>query len=149
MAQISNLTDPVIVVNGDLLTTLDFRQMIQFHHTNGADVTLGLFPREVKIDFGVIELGSDSEFNGYREKPTYHFEVSMGVNIIGSSAMKYVEKGKHLDMPDLILKVHQNGGKVKCYRQPCRWLDIGRMDDYAQAQDEFTQNETTFLEPEP
>jgi len=147
LSLISNCTDPVMVVNGDLLTTLDFRQMIAFHREQRADVTIGLFPREVKIDFGVIELGSDGQFSGYREKPTYHFEVSMGVNVIGQSALRHVPKGQRLDMPDLILKVHQAGGRVKCYRQECQWLDIGRMDDYAKAQDDFSQNDTVYLEP--
>jgi NDP-sugar pyrophosphorylase family protein len=145
LSLISNLTDPFIVMNGDLLTTLDFRAMLRFHQRQKADFTLGLFPRQVKIDFGVIQFDARGEFNGYREKPTYNFEVSMGVNIIRHSALKYVTPGKHLDMPDLVLKVHGGGGRVKCYREACRWLDIGRMDDYAMAQDEFAQNETTFL----
>ena len=82
LSLIPNLTDPFIVMNGDLLTTLDFRRMIDFHRTEQADFTLGLFPREVKIDFGVIELNGDGKFNGYREKPSYNFEVSMGVNVL-------------------------------------------------------------------
>jgi NDP-sugar pyrophosphorylase family protein len=70
------------------------------------------------------------------------------VNVIGIDAMKHVVKGKHLDMPDLVLKVHASGGRVKCYREECRWLDIGRMDDYALAQEEFSQNEEAFLNVE-
>jgi hypothetical protein len=69
----------------------------------------------------------------------------MGVNVIGLPAMKHVAAGRHLDMPDLVLKVHGSGGRVKCYRENCRWLDIGRMDDYALAQEEFAQNEEAFL----
>ena len=69
----------------------------------------------------------------------------MGVNVIGLAAMKHVVAGKYLDMPDLVLKVHASGGPVKCYREECRWLDIGRMDDYALAQEEFAQNEEAFL----
>ncbi len=148
LSMIKNLSDPFVVMNGDLLTTLDFRRMLEFHREQKADFTIGAFPREVKIDFGVIEFGEDHQFTGYREKPTYNFEVSMGVNIIGRNALQHVLAGQHLDMPDLVLKVHRAGGAVKCYRQDCRWLDIGRMDDYAQAQDEFSQNEAAFLEPE-
>jgi NDP-sugar pyrophosphorylase family protein len=134
-----------MVMNGDLLTTLDFREMLAFHSEQKADFTVGVFPREVKIDFGVVKLGANGQFKGFNEKPTYHFEVSMGVNVIGLSAMKHVLSGEHLDMPDLVLKVHRRGGRVKCYRESCRWLDIGRMDDYAQAQEEFAQNEAAFL----
>jgi NDP-mannose synthase len=145
LSLISNLTDPFIVMNGDLLTTLDFRSMLRFHGRQKADFTVGVFPREVKIDFGVIQFDGRGEFDGYREKPKYNFDVSMGVNVIGLAAMKHVATGKHLDMPDLVLKVHGSGGRVKCYREACRWLDIGRMDDYALAQEEFAQNEEAFL----
>ena len=145
LSLIENLTDPFIVMNGDLLTTLDLQRMIDFHHSEQADFTLGVFPREVKIDFGVIELNGDGQFNGYREKPTYNFEVSMGVNVLGLSVMKHLKNAQPLDMPDLVLQVHRSGGRVACYRQSCRWLDIGRMDDYAQAQEEFANNEAAFL----
>jgi NDP-sugar pyrophosphorylase family protein len=132
-------------MNGDLLTTLDFRQMLQFHDEQDADFTVGMFPREVKIDFGVIKLDGTGCFNGYDEKPTYHFEVSMGVNVISRRVLEHLEYAQPLDMPALVLKVHQTGGRVACYRQPCRWLDIGRMDDYAEAQEEFAHNEAAFL----
>ena len=145
LASIPNLTDPFVVMNGDLLTTLDFRSMLSFHEHERADFTVGVFPREVKIDFGVIQFDAQGEFDGYREKPRYHFDVSMGVNVIGRAAMNHVVKGEYLDMPELVLKVHGSGGRVKCYREECRWLDIGRMDDYALAQEEFAQNEEAFL----
>ena len=145
LSLIPNLTDPFIVMNGDLLTTLDFGRMIDFHRTEQADFTLGLFPREVKIDFGVIELNGNGNFNGYREKPSYNFEVSMGVNVLSPSVVRHIKKLERLDMPELVLQVHRSGGRVACYREPCRWLDIGRMDDYAQAQEEFAKNEAAFL----
>jgi NDP-mannose synthase len=147
LSLISNPSDPMLVLNGDLLTTLDFTSMLDFHRQSRAEFTVAVFPREVKIDFGVIEFTDKQEFNGYREKPTYNFEVSMGVNIIARSALHHIVKGQRLDMPDLVLKVHAAGGRVKCFRQPCQWLDIGRMDDYAKAQDEFCQNDAVYLEP--
>ena len=146
LALLSELTDPVIVMNGDLLTTLDFAAMIRYHREQKADLTVGVFPREVKIDFGVVDSGPCGEFEGFREKPTFHFDVSMGVNVIGSGALKHVIAGQRLDMPDLVLKVHQTGGKVASFRQACRWLDIGRLDDYALAQEEFERDENAYLD---
>lgn len=145
LSLIPNLTDPFLVMNGDLLTTLNFDQMLQFHQEQRAALTVGVFPREVKIDFGVIQFDGAGAFSGYDEKPTYHFDVSMGVNVIGLSTLTHLEPAVPIDMPSLVLKVHKAGGRVACYRQPCRWLDIGRMDDYAQAQDEFAENEAAFL----
>ena len=81
--------------------------MIDFHRTEQADFTLGLFPREVKIDFGVIELNGDGNFNGYREKPSYNFEVSMGVNVLSLSVVRHIKKLERLDMPELVLQVHR------------------------------------------
>jgi NDP-sugar pyrophosphorylase family protein len=144
---INNLSDPFLVVNGDLLTTLDFREMLRYHKKEEANFTLAVFPRQVQIDFGVVEFDREKEFKGYREKPSYHYEVSMGVNLIGLDALGHVQKGERLDMPDLVLRVFRSGGRVKCYRQKCEWLDIGRMDDYARAQDQFSQNNTVYLEP--
>lgn len=145
LGQIDDLTDPFIVMNGDLLTTLGFDRMLAFHTRQKADITVAVHQRDVRIDFGVVEIDDESAFAGYREKPTYHFDVSMGVNVISQSAMAHVSRNAYLDMPDLILKVHASGGKVCCYREDCYWLDIGRMDDYALAQEHFAANEGMFL----
>lgn len=143
---IQGLTDPFVVMNGDLLTTLNFEKMLDYHDRQKADITVAVYRRDVKIDFGVVKFGDDGDFAGFSEKPTYHFDVSMGVNLIGRSAMAHVKPNEHLDMPDLIMKVHESGGKVCCYREDCYWLDIGRMDDYALAQEHYSQNEKRFLE---
>ena len=141
------LTDPFLVMNGDLLTTLSFSALLDFHRREKNDATVAVYPREVRIDFGLIERGEDGRFSGYREKPTYRFEVSMGVYAMSRSVLQYVPDGAKLDMPDLILRVHEAGGRVGCYREDCYWLDIGRMDDYARAQEQFEKNAEMFLGP--
>lgn len=145
LSQVARLTEPFLVMNGDLLTTLNFRRMIEFHRRQRADITIGAFPREVRIDFGVLQSDAEGTFHGYQEKPTFSYEVSMGVYVMGRAVMKHVRPGERLDMPELVLKVHAAGGKVCCYREQCRWLDIGRMDDYAEAQEQFSRDETAFL----
>ncbi|MHC4443321.1 MAG: sugar phosphate nucleotidyltransferase [Planctomycetota bacterium] len=145
LGAVQGLTDPFIVMNGDLLTTLDFNKMLDFHNNNKAEITVGVYSREVKIDFGVIESNENKEFIGLREKPTYSFEVSMGVNVISLAAMKHVKENQYLDMPNLFMKVHEAGQKVCCYREDCYWLDVGRMDDYALAQEQYAQKESEFL----
>ena len=142
---IEERTDPVIVMNGDLLTTLDFSRMLQFHHDESADITIGAYQRAVKIDFGVIESDKNNDFIGFQEKPVFNFEVSMGVNILGQRALEKITRNTYLDMPDLILQVHKKGGRISCYREDCFWLDIGRMDDYALAQEKFSEQEDFFL----
>jgi len=145
LASVDGLTEPFLVMNGDLLTDLDFRRLVSYHVERRCDVTVSVHRREVKIDFGVVESDEKLGFTGFKEKPIYHFEVSMGVNVLSRSVLARVSAGEHLDMPDLILKTHEAGGTVCCFREPCYWLDIGRMDDYALAQDHFEKNEGLFL----
>ncbi len=134
----------LIVMNGDLLTALNFNAMIKSHYDNNADITIAIYPRQVKIDFGVVQLDGTS-FAGFEEKPVFDYRVSMGVNIISSQVREQIALNEYLDMPNLILKVHEQGRKVNCYQEDCYWLDIGRMDDYAQAQTDFEENEELFL----
>ena len=149
LAMVDDLTDPFLVMNGDLLTTLNFNKMLEHHRARRADITVGTFRRDVRIDFGVIESDDQGRFLGCREKPTYHFEVSMGVNVLRRGVAERIEPNKPLDMPDLIESVHTSGGTVCCYREDCYWLDIGRMDDYALAQEQYAQNEQMFLGTTP
>jgi len=148
LASVENISDTFIVMNGDLLTSLDFEKMLDFHTDMEADVTIAIHRRDVTIDFGVVERNKDKKFSGFIEKPIYHFDVSMGINIINKDVMRFIKPGEYMDMPDLILKVHESGGKVCCYEEDCFWLDIGRMEDYAEAQNKFEENEKMFFEEE-
>ncbi len=142
---IEHLTDTFIVVNGDLLTTLSPARMLEYHLAQQADATLAVYRRDVQIDFGVIESNGKGEFETYREKPTFRFDVSMGINVLNRSVLQFLIRGTKADMPELIVKIDAAGGKVCCYKEDCYWLDIGRMDDYALAQEQFAQNEHEFL----
>ena len=138
--------DPVLVINGDILTTLDFAAMFAFHRTQGAAATIASYPREVKIDFGVLEFGADPHvLTGYVEKPALAFQVSMGVYILNPIAWDYLVPGRPLPMPDLLETLRGAGHPVHCFRQECYWLDIGRHDDYATANEIFEARRASFL----
>lgn len=139
------LTEPFMVMNGDLLTTLSFTRLLAHHRQENADLTLALYGRKVVIDFGVVDTEDGGTYVGYREKPTYHYDVSMGVYAMSRSVMDHVPQGTRLDMPDLVRRIHAAGGRVACYRESCYWLDIGRMDDYALAQEQYAANAEMFL----
>src|SRR5262245_9014284 len=128
---LDRLEDDFLVMNGDLLTTLNYRKLYSFHKERGGAATVGLFPREAKIDFGVIEKNADQQLKEYIEKPVYHFTVSMGINVFKKSVVsEVIESGKHVDIPELILRIKDAGLPIYCYSEDCQWLDIGRMDDY-------------------
>ncbi len=139
-------SDPALIINGDILTTLDFAAMYDFHRDRGASATIASYPREVKIDFGVLEFADDPNVvAGYREKPEFSFQVSMGVYILDPAAWNYLTPGTPLPMPDLLETMRGEGRAVHCFRQPCYWLDIGRHDDYATANEIFVARRTEFL----
>ncbi len=142
---IDQLEDDFLVMNGDLLTTLNYAKMFAFHQQIKAAATIGLYQREVKIDFGVIETDVEKKLVRYIEKPTYHFDVSMGVNIFHVQTVKpYLKPGQYLDIPVLMQRLHQDGYPVHCYSEPCYWLDIGRVDDYQMASEIFESRKAEF-----
>ena len=147
-AVIDQLGENFIVTNGDLLTTLDFRAMYDEHLASGAAATIGLYRREVKIDFGVVDFKESGELERYREKPVFDFEVSMGVNILRAAAVKpFLKVGEYLDIPDLMQQLVSAGQSVRGFRSDCYWLDIGRVDDYKIATEVFEQRMDEFLPP--
>src|SRR3954454_24561297 len=111
---------PALVINGDILTTLDLAAMYAFHRAQGAAATIASYRREVKIDFGVLEFGDDPHvLAGYREKPEFSFQVSMGIYILDPSAWDYLRPGEPLPMPDLLESMRKAGKPVHCFRPSC------------------------------
>lgn len=145
-AVLDRLGERFFVTNGDLLTTLDFGAMLRAHDKAGADATVASFRREVKIDFGLLETDADMRMTGYTEKPSYPHLVSMGCYVLRRDAVRgLVAPNRYLDMPDLMRGMVAGGQHVLCHAPECRWLDIGRPDDYATAQELFQTARDTFL----
>lgn len=145
---IDGLEENFLVINGDTLTTLDYRELFQRHLKHGGMATIGVHTREVKIDFGVIQMTSEGELSGYIEKPAHSSLVSMGVNVLNLGCKKYIDQNEPLGMPDLLLRMKEAGQEVYCYLSDDYWLDVGRLEDYQIAQDEFEQNRRRFLPDE-
>lgn len=137
--------EPFLVMNGDLLTTLDYRSMWACHGENEAIATLATFQRDVKIDLGVIETDDQGLVQEYVEKPVYHYTVSTGIYIFDPAILEYIPNNKKMDLPDLIRQLIASGQRVSTYALEGYWLDIGRYDDYTQASKIFEQNRTKFL----
>ena len=142
---IAGLKEPFLVMNGDLLTTLDFRAMWDYHLRCGAIATLATFQRDVKIDLGVIDVDGQGWVQGYIEKPTYHYAVSTGIYVFQPDVLGYIPRQQQMDLPDLILKLLATGEQVAAYPFEGIWLDIGRMDDYERAVTEFQDHCAEFL----
>jgi NDP-sugar pyrophosphorylase family protein len=131
-----------LVMNGDVLTDIDYAALLEQHTASGAAATIATKTRDVLIQLGVLVFGDSgdrSRLTGYLEKPTVRYEASMGVYCFAPRALEHIEKGEALDFPDLVLKLIAAGEEVRAYPSDGYWLDIGRHDDYEAAQAEFEE----------
>lgn len=144
---LTRLDGDFIVTNGDLLTTLNLRRLIDAHNENKAAATISVYEREVKIDFGIVQTDGHMNLTGYLEKPVTRHLVSMGLYVLNRDAVApHVTLNQYLDMPDLMKALMAEERHVHCHHQPDSfWLDIGRPDDYATAQKLFEEQRELFL----
>ena len=142
---IPDLGGTLLMMNGDILTTLDYRDLIERHRESGAIVTIASYVRQVKIDFGVIEADAANVLTRYVEKPKLDYRVSMGVYVFEPEVLRYLRPGQYHDFPDLVKTLIAEGKKVVSYPFSGYWLDMGRPDDYARAVEEFESRRTEFL----
>jgi NDP-mannose synthase len=139
LASVPDLDETFLVMNGDLLTDLDFDVLVSFHRRQGAALTIATHRRNVNVDYGVLEADEKNQVIGYKEKPELSYDVSMGIYVYEPSVLKFIAPGKYLDFPDLVLMLIAAGEKVCAMPSDCLWLDIGRPDDYALAQEIYAK----------
>lgn len=142
---IPGLHEPFFVMNGDILSNVDFGDMMRKHIARSADLTVGVVETCVQIQLGVLDVTSDDRIVGYDEKPTKTYAASMGVYVYSPSILELIEPGAYLDAPTLVLKLIEANRKVVGYREKFRWIDIGNLGEYERAQAEFEQDESVFL----
>jgi len=137
LSLVPGLDDTFLLMNGDLLTSLDCRDLIDFHRRSGASVTVATCRRSVNIDLGVLVVDSDGLVRDYIEKPVQQHDVSMGIYAFEPRVLDHIKPACRLDLPDLILRLLGRGEKVCAYRFDGYWLDVGRPEDYSRAIEEF------------
>jgi NDP-mannose synthase len=129
--------DTFLVMNGDVLTSLDLRDLVQQHRANGAAATIATHQRQQQINYGIIESDDERRVTAYIEKPTYHYRVSMGIYVLEPAVLDFVPRDQYQDLPDLVRQLMAAGQPVLAHPFDGYWLDIGRHDDYEQAVEEF------------
>ncbi len=144
LRMIPDLPETFLVMNGDLLTTLDYGRLVERHREAGHDLTIACHKRQVKIDFGILETDAEGLVRDYIEKPSINYEVSMGAYVFNRLALGYIPADKYFDFPDLI-RAMMSERKVGTYFHSGLWLDIGRHDDYEDAQKIFSEKRDIFL----
>lgn len=144
LANISDLDETFLVMNGDVLTTLNYKDLLETHRKSGAAITIASYPRHVKIDLGVLETDAEGFLTDYREKPSMDFRVSMGIYVYEPRVLRLIDAGSYLDFPTLVLRLLAAGERVATHSFDGYWLDIGRHDDYAEAQEQFAAHRQDF-----
>jgi NDP-sugar pyrophosphorylase family protein len=134
---VGDLDGTFLVLNGDLVTTLDHRELLRRHQKDGNLLTIAARSRSVAIDYGVIHLeGADQPLSrvvGYEEKPVIERLVSMGIYAMEPEALAHVPPNQYFDIPDLVRSLLEAGAPVGAFVYDGLWLDIGRHEDYEQA----------------
>ena len=134
--------EPFLAMNGDVLTTLDYAQLMRFHRGHEGGITIATHRKNVKIDLGVIE-SNDGFVNEYIEKPTMKFDVSMGVYVYDPDVVELIPE-RRFDFPDVVNAMLENGRKVAVYTGPGVWFDIGTVGEHERATAEIEAHPELF-----
>ena len=141
---INDLNENFLVINGDILTDLNFEKLLQLHESKKNLLTVSTYRRSTKIDYGVLDLSSDNNVIGFREKPVLDFNVSMGIYVMNKKILKHIPKDK-FGFDDLILRLLAKNEKVAVYIYNGYWMDIGRPEDFFSANEDFETMRGKFL----
>ncbi|MDH5744825.1 MAG: sugar phosphate nucleotidyltransferase [Candidatus Aminicenantes bacterium] len=145
IASIKDLEHNFIVMNGDILTTLDYSKLMGYHIKENSMITIAVYDKNVNIDLGILKLNENDEIYDYIEKPTLKYQVSTGIYVFNKKVLKYIKKNEYLDFPDLIKILIKNNERVKGFHFSGYWLDIGRREDHEKAIEEFEELKHRFL----
>ncbi len=142
---ITGLTDTFLVMNADVLTNLNYPDLVAHHRAQKSIATIGAYERQVKIDLGVIIKDGHGRIRDYLEKPTSSHLVSMGVYVFEPEVLSLINGQSYLDFPDLVQRLLAAQKPVGYYSFSGYWLDIGRYEDYHLATQEFESKKGDFL----
>jgi NDP-sugar pyrophosphorylase family protein len=142
---IPELPDNFLVMNGDVLTDLDYAGFFELHSGSGSIFSISSSVRNHVVDYGVLETNEMGSLSGFREKPSLQYQVSMGVYMVSRRALAYIPQEGPYGFDRLMLDLLAAGERVDVRPYRGYWLDIGRPDDYAQAIDVFEDMRASFL----
>ena len=144
LRQISGLDRTFLVMNADVLTNINYAELLRYHKERQGSATIGAYERQVTIDLGVIISNGQYHIKDYIEKPTSSYLVSMGVYVFEPEVLDYIGNKPYLDFPDLVKLLLGAGKTVNYYPFSGYWLDLGRHEDYAKAAEEFEDRKAEF-----
>ena len=140
---VPDLSGTFIAMNGDILTTLDYRELLAFHGQNDAALTVATHAKRVDIDLGVIETDGE-RIVGYREKPRLDYEVSMGIYAYDERALDQLPGDGPCQFPELVQRLLEAGERVAAFRSEAEWFDIGTFEEHQRAAEALERTPDMF-----
>lgn len=142
---INDLPDNFLVMNGDILTDLNFQDFHDTHVDNNNIFTISSFNRTHRMEYGVLEVNTDNVLTGFKEKPEYHFQVSMGIYMLSKRILDYIPENKAFGFDDLMYKLIEQEEFPYVLNFKGYWKDIGRPDDYMEAIEDFEKMKSSLI----
>jgi NDP-sugar pyrophosphorylase family protein len=128
--------EPLLVINGDILTRVDFRAMLHFHREHKADLTVAVRQYELNVPYGVVDTDGVA-VRGILEKPVVKQFINAGIYLLNPAVRLMIPNGQPYDIPELIQRLLKENGTVVCFPIREYWLDIGKADQYDQAKSDI------------
>jgi len=148
LRSLTHIAEPFLLINCDVLTTLDFRRFREFHLEGDSLLTIASQNKAVPIELGVME--TEAEYvTGFVEKPAHSAHVSMGIYMMSPDILRYIPGNRAFDIPDVIQSLLKANQKIRHYENSSFWLDIGRPSDYTRANEEFQRLRPILLPDDP
>jgi NDP-sugar pyrophosphorylase family protein len=136
----NDLDSTFIVMNGDVLTTLDFGDVVRYHREQDNALTIATHNRSIKIDYGILHVDVTDRVRAFEEKPEIVSAVSMGIYVMEPEVLEHIPEGAYFDFPELVAALLHAGLSIGAYRSDSLWFDIGRHEDYERAVSAWSQN---------
>jgi len=144
---IDDLDNNFLILNGDLITDMNFGNIFETHNKKRNLATIGVYKKKYKIDLGILDFDPCTDkVKAYIEKPNMHYSVSMGIYVLSRKIVSLIPKGKRYDFPDLINALINEKHGVGCYHFQGYWRDIGNHEDYNKVNREFNSIRHKLLE---
>lgn len=144
-----NLSDPFMLLNGDVLTTLSYQALLDHHRRRGCVATVAVNHRQVALSYGIVDCSPDGRVVRHREKPLVPLDVAMGIYVFERRIVDRIPDGRKFDVPDLIQSLIAAAEPIAAYQSGDYWMDIGCADDYERAQRDFAAAPERFLGAPP
>jgi len=145
LSLIDDIGEDFLVINGDILTNLDFSKLVNYHKKEKQIATIATFKKKISVDLGVLKISKTKTVKEYIEKPVLAYNVSTGIYVFNKRVLPFIKKDKHFDLPELVRLLTKNTKGVKVYEFRGSWFDIGTPSDYEEATEFFKQKSSLFI----